>query len=127
MTNKAIISTEAAPAAIGTYSQAIKVDNTVYLSGQIPLDPETMSLVEGGFEAQAEQVFKNLQAVCRAANGDLKDLVKLNIYLLDLAHFSTVNEIMARYCQAPFPARAAIGVAELPRGAMIEADGIMVI
>lgn len=127
MTNKAIIKTEQAPAAIGTYSQAIKVDNTVYLSGQIPLDPNTMTLVEGGFEAQAEQVFKNLRAVCQAANGDLKDLVKLNIYLTDLSHFAVVNEVMGRYCQPPYPARAAIGVKELPRGALIEADGVMVI
>ena|SRR5688572_14946693 len=127
MTNKAVISTESAPAAIGTYSQAIKVNNTVYLSGQIPLDPSTMKLVEGGFAAQAEQVFRNLQAVCRAANGDLQDLVKLNIYLTDLTHFPTVNEVMGRFMQEPYPARAAIGVKELPKGALVEADGIMVI
>jgi reactive intermediate/imine deaminase len=127
MTNKAIISTEQAPAAIGTYSQAIKVNNTVYLSGQIPLVPETMQMVEGDFAAQAEQVFMNLQAVCRAANGDLQDIVKLNIYLTDLSHFPMVNEIMGRFIKQPYPARAAIGVKELPRGAMIEADGIMVI
>ena len=127
MTNKAVISTEQAPAAIGTYSQAIKVNNTVYLSGQIPLVPETMQLVEGDFAAQAEQVFFNLQAVCRAANGDLQDLVKLNIYLTDLSHFPTVNEVMSRFIKQPYPARAAIGVKELPRGALIEADGIMVI
>lgn len=127
MTNKAVISTEQAPAAIGTYSQAIKVNNTVYLSGQIPLVPETMQMVEGGFAAQAEQVFKNLEAVCRAADGDLQDIVKLNIYLTDLSHFPTVNEVMGRFIQQPYPARAAIGVKELPKGALIEADGIMVI
>ncbi len=127
MTNKAIISTEQAPAAIGTYSQAIKVNNTVYLSGQIPLVPETMQMVEGDFAAQAEQVFKNLQAVCRAADGDLQDIVKLNIYLTDLSHFPTVNDIMGRFIKQPYPARAAIGVKELPRGALIEADGVMVI
>lgn len=127
MTNKAIISTEQAPAAIGTYSQAIKVNNTVYLSGQIPLVPETMQMVEGDFAAQAEQVFKNLQAVCRAADGDLQDIVKLNIYLTDLSHFPIVNEIMGRFIKQPYPARAAIGVKELPRGALIEADGVMVI
>ncbi|MCR6653041.1 MAG: RidA family protein [Cellvibrionaceae bacterium] len=127
MTNKAVISTEQAPAAIGTYSQAIKVNNTVYLSGQIPLVPETMQMVEGGFAAQAEQVFKNLEAVCRAADGDLQDIVKLNIYLTDLSHFPTVNEVMGRFIKQPYPARAAIGVKELPKGALIEADGIMVI
>lgn len=127
MTNKAIISTESAPSAIGTYSQAIKVSNTVYLSGQIPLVPETMTLIEGNFAAQAEQVFKNLQAVCQAANGELQDIVKLNIYLTDLSHFPTVNEVMGRFFAEPYPARAAIGVSELPKGALVEADGIMVI
>jgi reactive intermediate/imine deaminase len=127
MTNKAVISTDQAPAAIGTYSQAIKVNNTVYLSGQIPLVPETMQMVEGDFAAQAEQVFKNLEAVCRAADGDLQDIVKLNIFLTDLSHFPTVNEVMGRFIKPPYPARAAIGVKELPRGALIEADGIMVI
>jgi reactive intermediate/imine deaminase len=127
MTNKAVISTDQAPAAIGTYSQAIKVNNTVYLSGQIPLVPETMQVVEGDFAAQAEQVFKNLEAVCRAADGDLQDIVKLNIFLTDLSHFPTVNEVMGRFIKPPYPARAAIGVKELPRGALIEADGIMVI
>ena len=126
MTNKAVISTEKAPAAIGTYSQAIKVDNTVYLSGQIPLVPETMALVEGDFAAQATQVFKNLQAVCQAANGDLQNIVKLNIYLTDLSHFPTVNEVMAEFFSAPYPARAAVGVKELPKGALVEAEGIMV-
>lgn len=127
MANKAVISTEAAPSAIGTYSQAVKVNNTVYLSGQIPLLPETMELVEGGFAAQAHQVFSNLRAVCQAANGELKDVVKLNIYLTDLSHFSTVNEVMEQFFADPFPARAAIGVKELPKGALIEADGVMVI
>lgn len=127
MTNKAVISTESAPAAIGTYSQAIKANKTVYLSGQIPLVPETMQLVSDDFAAQAEQVFKNLRAVCLAANGDLKDIVKLNIYLTDLSHFPTVNEVMSRYFEKPYPARAAIGVKELPKGALVEADGVMVI
>ena len=127
MTNKAIISTDKAPAAIGTYSQAVKVNNTVYLSGQIPLDPITMTLVEGDFAAQTHQVFKNLRAVCEAADGCLADIVKLNIFLTDLSHFATVNEIMAQYFAEPYPARAAIGVKELPKGAIVEADGIMVI
>ncbi|MBX2809902.1 MAG: RidA family protein [Cellvibrionaceae bacterium] len=127
MTNKAIISTDQAPAAIGTYSQAVKANNTVYLSGQIPLDPNTMALVEGDFAQQAHQVFKNLQAVCEAADGSLADIVKLNIYLTDLSHFATVNEVMAQYFIAPYPARAALGVSELPKGATIEADAIMVI
>ncbi|MBU3068601.1 RidA family protein [Aestuariicella sp. G3-2] len=127
MTNKAIISTENAPAAIGTYSQAVKVNNTVYLSGQIPLDPETMELVDGGFEAQAHQMFKNLSAVCEAAGGSLADIVKLGIFLEDLSNFPTVNEVMAQYFNEPYPARAAVGVKQLPKGAMVEADGIMVI
>lgn len=127
MTNKAIITTENAPEAIGTYSQAVKVNNTVYLSGQIPLDPASMTLVDSGFAEQAHQVFKNLSAVCEAANGSLNHIVKLNIYLTDLSDFATVNEVMAQYFQAPFPARAAVGVKELPKGAQVEADGIMVI
>jgi len=127
MINKAVISTEDAPAAIGTYSQAIKVNNTVYLSGQIPLDPETMAVVSGGIDAEIEQVFKNLTAVCEAAGGELKDIVKLNIYLTDLSNFATVNEIMARYFTEPYPARAAIGINELPKGVGVEMDGIMVI
>jgi reactive intermediate/imine deaminase len=127
MTNKAIIHSDNAPAAIGTYSQAVKVNNTVYLSGQIPLVPETMELIDGDFSAQAHQVFKNLQAVAEAAGGSLKDMVKLNIYLTDLSHFPIVNEVMSQYFQAPFPARAAIGISQLPRNALIEADGIMVI
>lgn len=127
MTNKAIIHSDNAPAAIGTYSQAVKVNNTVYLSGQIPLDPATMQLVEGDFAAQAHQVFKNLQAVCEAAGGSLKDVVKLNIYLTDLANFPVVNEVMGQYFQQPYPARAALGINQLPRAALIEADGVMVI
>lgn len=127
MPNRATIYSEQAPEAIGTYSQAVKVNNTVYLSGQIPLDPASMTLVEGGFAAQAEQVFANLQAVCQAADGDLKHIVKLNIYLTDLSNFPVVNEVMARHFDQPYPARAAIGISELPKGALIEADGIMVV
>lgn len=127
MLNKAVINTDNAPAAIGTYSQAIKVNNTVYLSGQIPLDPESMTVVEGGIAAEIEQVFKNLTAVCEEAGGALKDIVKLNIFLTDLSNFATVNEIMARYFAEPYPARAAIGVKELPKGVSVEMDGIMVI
>jgi reactive intermediate/imine deaminase len=127
MTNKAIIHTESAPAAIGTYSQAVKVNNTVYLSGQIPLVPDTMVLIEGDISAQIDQVFKNLSAVCEASGGDLSNIVKLNIFLTDLSHFPTVNEIMGQYFQEPYPARAAIGVKELPKGAEVEMDGILVI
>ena len=123
---KEIISTDAAPAAIGTYSQAIKIDNTVYLSGQIPLDPITMQLVDG-IEAQIQQVFNNLQAVTQAAGGSLNDMVKLNIFLTDLKHFPLVNQIMANYFSVPYPARAAIGVAALPKGSMVEMDGILVL
>ncbi|WP_024461661.1 RidA family protein [Marinimicrobium sp. LS-A18] len=127
MTNRAVIHTDKAPEAIGTYSQAVKVDNTVYLSGQIPLNPETMELVDGGFEAQAEQVFKNLAAVCEAANGSLNHIVKLNLYLTDLANFTVVNEVMARHFRQPFPARAAVGINQLPKGALFEAEGVMVL
>ena len=122
-----IINTAAAPAAIGTYSQAVKVGDTVYLSGQIPLVPQTMQLVEGEMGAQIRQVFDNLQAVAAAAGGGLVDIVKLNIYLTDLRHFPLVNEIMAAYFKEPYPARAAIGVASLPKGAAIEADAVMVV
>ncbi|MCM2321142.1 reactive intermediate/imine deaminase [Pseudomonas linyingensis] len=124
--SKSVITSDKAPAAIGTYSQAIKAGNTVYLSGQIPLDPATMQLVEG-FEAQAVQVFENLKAVCEAAGGSLADIAKLNIFLTDLGNFATVNEVMGRYFQQPYPARAAIGVAALPRGAQVEMDGILVL
>lgn len=127
MTNKAIIHTDSAPAAIGTYVQAVKVNNTVYLSGQIPLDPQTMTLVDGNISAQINQVFKNLSAVCEASGGDLSNIVKLNIFLTDLSHFPLVNEIMGQHFQEPYPARAAIGVNELPKGAQIEMDGILVI
>lgn len=123
---KEIIHTDKAPAAIGAYSQAIKVDNTVYLSGQIPLDPETMALVEG-IDAQVNRVFKNLAAVAAAAGGDLNDIVKLNVYLKDLGHFSRVNEIMADYFDKPYPARAALGVAALPKNADVEMDAVMVL
>ncbi len=123
---KTIISTPHAPAAIGTYSQAVKVDNTVYLSGQIPLDPATMTLV-AGFDNQVRRVFDNLKAVCEAAGGSLADLVKVNVYLIDLGHFAKVNEIMATYMNEPFPARAAIGVGSLPRGAEVEIEGVMVL
>ena len=122
--NRAIISTDKAPAAIGTYSQAVKVGNTVYLSGQIALDPVSMTLREG-IEAQVVQVFDNLQAVCNAAGGSLQDIAKLNIFLTDLSHFALVNETMAKYFTAPYPARAAVGVASLPRGALVEMDGVM--
>jgi reactive intermediate/imine deaminase len=125
--HKTVISTDKAPAAIGTYSQAIKCGNTVYLSGQIPLDPQSMQLVEGGFEAETEQVFKNLKAVIEAAGGTFKDVVKLNIYLTDLANFATVNEVMSRHFQQPYPARAAIGIASLPRGSQVEMDGVVVL
>ncbi len=125
--SKTIVVTDKAPAAIGTYSQAVKVGNTVYLSGQIPLDPVTMTLVDTDMNAQINQVFKNLTAVCEAAGGQLNDIVKLNIFLTDLSHFALVNEVMAQYFDQPFPARAAIGVAELPKGAAVEMDGILVI
>ena len=127
MTNKATIHTESAPAAIGTYSQAVKVNSTVYLSGQIPLDPQSMTLVSEDFNEQAHQVFKNLKAVIEAAGGELKDIVKLNIYLTDLSNFPQVNEVMASYFAEPYPARAAIGISQLPKEAQIEADAIAVI
>jgi reactive intermediate/imine deaminase len=120
-----IIRTDKAPAAIGTYSQAVKVDQTVYLSGQIPLLPETMELVEGDMAQQIRRVFDNLQAVCQAAGGDLGDIVKLNVFLTDLGNFPKVNEIMAEYFSEAYPARAAIGVAALPKGAGVEMDAIM--
>lgn len=120
-----IIQTDQAPKAIGTYSQAVKVGNTVYLSGQIPLDPQTMNLVEGDMSAQIRRVFDNLSAVAKAAGGTLNDVVKLNIFLTDLNHFALVNEIMAQYFDQPYPARAAIGVASLPKGAAVEMDAVM--
>lgn len=127
MPNRATIYTDKAPAAIGTYSQAVSVNGTVYLSGQIPLVPNTMELITGGFSEQAEQMFKNLSAVCEAAGGSLDKLVKLNLYLTDLGNFSIINDVMATFFSEPYPARAAIGVSQLPRNALIEADGIMVI
>jgi len=125
MTTKNIISTENAPAAIGTYSQAVKVGRTVYISGQIPLDPVTMSLVADTFPEQCERVFDNLGAITEAAGGSLQDIVKLTVYLLDLGNFAAVNEIMARHIVEPYPARAAIGVAALPKDAQVEIEAIM--
>ena len=127
MPNRSVISTDNAPKAIGTYSQAVKVGDTVYLSGQIPLDPATMTLVEGDMEAQIVRVFDNLKAVCEAAGGSLENIAKLNIFLTDLSHFALVNEVMARYFNEPYPARAAIGVASLPKDAAVEMHAIMVI
>lgn len=124
--SRTIIQTNGAPAAIGTYSQAVKVGNTVYLSGQIGLDPQSMQLVEG-IEAQVHRVFQNLQEVCEAAGGSLADIVKINIFLTDLGHFVLVNSIMAEYFAQPYPARAAVGVASLPRNALVEADAVMVL
>ncbi len=121
---KTIISTPHAPAAIGTYSQAVRVGDTVYMSGQIGLDPATMQMVDG-IDAQIVRVFENLKAVAEAAGGSLADVVKLNVFLTDLANFAKVNEAMATYFSAPFPARAAVGVKELPRGALVEADAVM--
>ncbi len=120
-----IISTDKAPAAIGTYSQAVKINNTVYFSGQIPLVPETMEFVSEEIRLQIHQVFKNLQAVAFAAGGNLDKIVKLNIFLTDLSCFPVVNEVMSEYFEAPYPARAAIGVKELPKGAQVEMDGVM--
>ena len=124
---RTIINTDQAPAAIGTYSQAVRVGDTVYLSGQIPLDPQTMQLVEGGMETKIRRVFDNLAAVAAAAGGSLADTVKLNVFLTDLSHFARVNEIMAGYFKEPYPARAAIGVAALPRGALVEMDAVLVL
>ena len=119
------VATPEAPAAIGTYSQAVQAGDTVYLSGQIPLDPKTMKLVEGDFEAQAKRVFDNLRAVCRAAGGDFDRVVRITVYLTDLGNFARVNEVMATYFREPYPARAAIGVASLPRGSLVEIDAVM--
>ena len=127
MPNRAFIHTDSAPAAIGTYSQAVKVNNTVYLSGQIPLDPQTMELASDEISGQVSQVFRNLAAVCAASGGDLSKIVKLNIFLTDLSHFPIVNEIMGQYFNEPYPARAAIGVRALPKGSQVEMDGILVI
>lgn len=123
--SKSVIHTDKAPQAIGTYSQAIKSGTTVYLSGQIPLVPETMQVISEDFAEQANQVFKNIQAVCEAADGTTNHLVKVNIFLTDLANFATVNEIMSQYFKQPYPARAAVQVSALPKGVQIEIDGIM--
>jgi reactive intermediate/imine deaminase len=121
------VSTDRAPRAIGTYSQAVRVGDTVYLAGQIALDPASMELVGGEIRAEVHQVFRNLRAVAEAAGGGLADAVKLTVFLIDLAHFPVVNEVMAEYFQAPYPARAAVGVAALPRGARVEIDAILVL
>lgn len=125
--SKSVIQTSNAPQAIGTYSQAVKAGNTVYLSGQIPLVPTTMQMVSDEFEAQAVQVFENIQAVVSAAGGQMENLVKLNIFLIDLGNFAAVNEIMARYFEPPYPARAAVQVSALPKAAQIEIDAVMVL
>lgn len=127
MSNKAVINTDKAPAAIGPYSQAIKAGNIVYVSGQIPLNPATMALVSDDFEAQARQVFSNLQAVCEEASGSLADIVKINLYLVDLDNFAIVNKVMEEFFEAPFPARAAVGVKALPKDSQVEAEAVMVI
>ena len=121
------VATKLAPQAIGTYSQAIKAGSTVYLSGQIPLDPQTMEIVTGEVEVHVRRVFDNLQAVAQAAGGDLSNVVKLNVYLTDMGNFQTVNKVMAEYFAQPYPARAAIGVSALPRGAVVEVDGVLVL
>jgi len=125
--SKTIIATDKAPQAIGTYSQAVKAGNTVYISGQIPLLPQTMELVEGDMRANIKQVFENLQAICKEAGGSLADIVKLNIFLTDLSNFGLVNEVMATYFSQPYPARAAVGVASLPKDVGVEMDAVMVI
>lgn len=125
--SKQIISTDRAPSAIGAYSQAVRVDNTVYISGQIPLDPASMEVVEGGFEAQTRRVFENVKAICEAAGGDLSQVVKMSIFLTDLSNFPQVNEIMAEYMPEPFPARAAVEVSALPKGVAVEIEGILVL
>ena len=122
-----IISTDQAPGAIGTYSQAVRTGNTVYISGQIPLDPATMEIVDGGIDAMIRRVFDSLKAICEASGGGLSDIAKLNIFLTDLGNFPNVNEIMAEYFQEPYPARAAVGVAALPKGVQVEMDAVMVL
>ncbi len=124
---KKIIQTDAAPQTIGTYSQAVKIENTVYLSGQIPLDPATMELIDDDIEQQIRQVIDNLQAVVIAANGSLDDIVKLNVYLTDLVNFPIINQVMTDYFSEPYPARAALGVAALPKGAEVEIDAVMIL
>lgn len=122
---KSIISTDNAPSAIGTYSQAVKVNNTVYLSGQIPLIPATMEVISDDFTEQTHQVFKNLVAVCEAAGGNINDMVKVNIFMMDLSNFATVNEVMSQYFEQPYPARAAVQVSRLPKDVLVEIDGVM--
>lgn len=124
---KHIITTDRAPAAIGAYSQAVRSENTVYISGQIPLDPATMEVVSGDVGAQIRRVFENVKAVCEAAGGDLSQIVKLTVFLTDLAHFPTVNEVMAEYITPPYPARAAVGISALPKGVEVEIEGILVL
>lgn len=124
---KTIIHTDRAPAAIGAYSQAVRAGNTIYLSGQIPLVPATMQVVEGGFAEQTRQVFENLKAVIEAAGGSFDDVVKLNAYLTDLSNFATFNQIMGEYCHEPFPARAAVQVSALPKGVLVEVEGVVVL
>ena len=124
---RSIISTDKAPQAIGTYSQAVKIDSTVYLSGQIPLVPKTMELVDGDMRTQITQVFNNLTAVAEASGGSLADVTKLNIYLTDLSHFPLVNEVMSEFFGEPYPARAAVGVAELPKASLVEMDAVLVL
>ncbi len=125
MARRKIVTTRNAPSAIGTYSQAVKVGNTVYVSGQIPLDPETMSLVGGDFRSQVVQVFDNLKAVSQAAGGSLRDVVKLNVFVTDMSNFAIVNEVMGEYFQRSYPARAVIGVASLPKNAKVEMDAVL--
>ncbi|MGB1237019.1 MAG: RidA family protein [Pseudomonadales bacterium] len=127
MANRSVISTDKAPAAIGTYSQAVKVGGTVYISGQIPLDPATMEVVEGGFEAQAVRVFENLKAIAEASGGTMNDIAKVTILMADLSNFATVNEVMARYFSEPYPARAAYEVSALPKAVDIEIEAIMAV
>ena len=124
---RSVIHTDRAPAAIGTYSQAVRSGDTVYLSGQIPLDPRTMELVEGGIEAQTRRVFDNLAAVAEASGGTLANLVKLNVYLTDLGNFPVINQVMADYFSEPYPARAAVGISALPKGSMVEIEGVLVL
>ncbi len=127
MKNKTIIATDKAPSAVGTYSQAVKVDDTVYISGQVPLDPATMKVVDGDFKAKTKQVFENLKAICEAAGGSLADVVKLNVFILDMAIFPEVSEVMAEYFEEPYPARACVAVAALPLGVPVEMEAVMVL
>ena len=127
MTEKTIVATENAPSAIGPYSQAVTAGNTTYISGQIPLNPETMKVETEDFAEQADQVFRNVKAVAEAAGGSLENIVKLNIYLTDLSNFAMVNEVMVRYFKEPFPARAAVGISQLPLGVLVEVEGVMVV